>query len=111
MLPENGERYTGRSIITAYTITSDGVRVSAFKKYGFSWGGDWSSVKGHHVRSCRDGQSRGLSHDELLREGLSREELLAFREAVRANQPQERPRGRRRLAGVRRRARRRTGWV
>ena len=45
ILPSNGERYADRSVITPYTITEDGLCVRTFKKYGFSWGGDWTGVK------------------------------------------------------------------
>lgn len=45
VLPANGKQYVDRSIVTPYTISDDGTCVSIFKKYGFSWGGDWSNVK------------------------------------------------------------------
>lgn len=41
--PEEGERYADRSIIVKGTITPEIAAV--FERYGWEWGGDWSSSK------------------------------------------------------------------
>ena len=45
ILPEEGKNYTDRSLDEQGMISKDGVCVEIFKKYGWSWGGDWTSLK------------------------------------------------------------------
>lgn len=43
ILPRNGVEYADRNLDCKYYIKKDDVAYKIFKKYGFSWGGDWSS--------------------------------------------------------------------
>ena len=45
VLPASAKGYTDRENDTAGIITSDGDCVRIFKKYGWTWGGDWRSLK------------------------------------------------------------------
>lgn len=43
--PENAEEYADRDSDFAYKITPDDFACQQFKAHGFTWGGDWNSVK------------------------------------------------------------------
>lgn len=43
--PANGRPYLNRSKTFKYKITADDLCCRLFKKYGFTWGGDWRSMK------------------------------------------------------------------
>lgn len=43
--PQNGAEYADRTQEFPYKITGDDVCCQIFKEYGFSWGGDWNSLK------------------------------------------------------------------
>lgn len=43
--PESGRPYTDRSAEFPYKIISDDLAVRLFKAHGFTWGGDWNSLK------------------------------------------------------------------
>ncbi len=45
VLPENGSEYLDRTAETTGMITADSKCVEIFKKYGWTWGGDWRSLK------------------------------------------------------------------
>lgn len=45
VLPETAQTYTDRTLDEKGMITADGVCVRIFKKYGWTWGGDWKSLK------------------------------------------------------------------
>ena len=46
VFPENGHKYADREIESPYKITPEVVKI--FKKYKFSWGGDWKDKKDYH---------------------------------------------------------------
>lgn len=43
--PENAEAYIDRSADFPYKIDHDDLCFKEFKKRGFTWGGDWTSLK------------------------------------------------------------------
>lgn len=43
--PENGIEYVDRSAYFPYKIDTNDLAFRLFKEHGFSWGGDWNSVK------------------------------------------------------------------
>lgn len=45
IFPETAKEYTDRDIECAYYIKKDDVCYNAFTKRGFTWGGDWNTVK------------------------------------------------------------------
>ena len=45
VLPENSDAYLDREVNAMGMITADGECVRIFKKYGWTWGGDWKSLK------------------------------------------------------------------
>ncbi len=45
VLPASSTAYTDRTLGAKGMITQDGKCVEIFKKYGWSWGGDWKSLK------------------------------------------------------------------
>ena len=45
VLPEEAEAFADRTDSNPYYITSDDICVRIFKKYGFTWGGDWTNSK------------------------------------------------------------------
>lgn len=45
ILPSNGKDYVKRTTGKAHMITSRDLCCKVFKKYGFTWGGDWKSPK------------------------------------------------------------------
>lgn len=46
VFPENGYEYADRNVESPYKITPEVVDI--FKRYGFSWGGDWNDKKDYH---------------------------------------------------------------
>ena len=45
VLPETAHEYTDRTLNAKGMINSDSECVQIFKKYGWTWGGDWTSLK------------------------------------------------------------------
>jgi len=45
ILPASAKAYADRGINEKGMIKADGICVEIFKKYGWSWGGDWKSLK------------------------------------------------------------------
>lgn len=45
VLPEEAEVFADRTLSNPYYLTPDNICVHIFKKYGFTWGGDWKSSK------------------------------------------------------------------
>lgn len=45
VLPKESEAFADRSISNPYYLTSEDTCVKIFKKYGFTWGGDWKNSK------------------------------------------------------------------
>ncbi len=45
VLPASAEMYTDRKLDEKGMIKADGICVNIFKKYGWTWGGDWTSLK------------------------------------------------------------------
>lgn len=43
--PKEGKKYADRGVDCEYMIQKNDICVKTFKKYGFSWGGSWNSVK------------------------------------------------------------------
>jgi len=42
---ENANDYIDRTTGLPHVITHDDVCYQIFKKYGFTWGGDWNTIK------------------------------------------------------------------
>lgn len=47
ILPPSGSKYVDRTLDQPGLIQADGMVVNAFKKQGFTWGGDWMPIKGY----------------------------------------------------------------
>ena len=45
VLPKEAEVFANRTITNPYYIISEDICVRIFKKYGFTWGGDWNTSK------------------------------------------------------------------
>lgn len=52
VFPVNGTEYADRDVDSPYKITPEVVNI--FKKYGFSWGGDWKEKKDYHHFERKD---------------------------------------------------------
>lgn len=63
VFPVNGTEYADRKKESPYKITQDVVNI--FKKYGFSWGGDWKDKKDYHHFERTDLRKKYLKRNEI----------------------------------------------